>query len=118
MGVVKSVHLKNVTSVAPYDAAKPQMLKFKAGHKEYEFNCESQRRTRLLASRGRALGRLEQPRRRRAPDALIGLRTQARASTSARYWPWGCGRPPRASRNIRVWSGKEAYYVWRCRRSP
>ena len=32
----KSVHLKNVTSVAPYDAAKPQMLKFKAGHKEYE----------------------------------------------------------------------------------
>ena len=82
----KSVHLKNVTSVAPYDAAKPQMLKFKAGHKEYEFNCEWRCRTRLLASRGRALGRLEQPRRRRAPDALIGLRTQARASTSAPYW--------------------------------
>ena len=36
MGMSKSVHLKNVTSVAPYDAAKPQMLKFKAGHKEYE----------------------------------------------------------------------------------
>ena len=36
----KSVHLKNVTSVAPYDAAKPQMLKFKAGHKEYESRVE------------------------------------------------------------------------------
>ena len=43
------MHLKNVTSVAPYDAAKPQMLKFKAGHKEYEFNCESQHERTLLA---------------------------------------------------------------------
>ena len=82
----KSVHLKNVTSVAPYDAAKPQMLKFKAGHKEYEFNCARPRPTRFLASRGRALGRLEQPRRRRAPDALTGSRAQARASTSAPCW--------------------------------
>ena len=40
IGVAKSVHLKNVTSVAPYDAAKPQMLKFKAGHKEYESRVE------------------------------------------------------------------------------
>ena len=41
--------MKNVTSVAPYDASKPQMLKFKAGHKEYEFNCESQHERTLLA---------------------------------------------------------------------
>lgn len=45
----KSVHLKNVTRVAPYDASKPQMLKFRAGHKEYEFLLEDMHERSLMA---------------------------------------------------------------------